>query len=288
MSFTYALVGDPVDSSLSPSMHNAALRELGMDDYSYIVYRVRKGELGAGIESLMATVGLAGLNVTIPHKVDVLEYLDEEDESCRLVGAANTVSVTDAGKLRGHNTDRDGFMSPIWRRNLTAAGSRVLLIGAGGAARAIVSAFATEAAVEVVIANRSRGRAEELAAFADKAGIGATVVGLDEAGREAPACKFIVNASPIGTAGEESPVPAEAIPSDSVVYDVVYRPMATDLAAKAKRRGATVIYGYEMLLWQACLSFEIWHGMKAPYEAMRRAILGPGAPEPGQPGAGGR
>ena len=273
MGSTYAVIGDPIDHSLSPTMHNAAFRELGMD-CSYIAYRVPAGELADGIESIRR-VGIAGINVTVPHKVAVMDVLDGADDECRRIGAANTVTFEDGGRRAvGHNTDMGGFLDPIWRRHLTVVGSKALVVGDGGAARAVVAALAGEGAVEITVANRTASRGEELAAFAGELGAYASAVPLEEAGGAARGCRFIVNAATTGMGGEDSPVPEDAIPSDSVVYDIVYRPMSTDLVAKARRRGAEVVYGYEMLVCQACRSFEIWHGKKAPYEAMRGAVLG--------------
>lgn len=282
MGGTYAVIGDPIDHSLSPTIHNAAFRELGMDS-SYIAYRVPAGELADGIESIRS-VGIAGINVTVPHKVAVMGLLDSADDDCRRIGAANTVSFGSDGRAAGHNTDMGGFLDPIWKRNLTVVGSKALVVGAGGAARAIVAALAGEGAVEITIANRTAKRGEELAEFAGGLGAYASAVPLEDAGRAARGCKFIVNAATTGMGGEPSPVPEDAIPADSVVYDIVYRPMTTDLVAKARRRGAEVVYGYEMLVWQACRSFEIWHGTRAPYEAMRGAVLGVRAGAPGAPG----
>ena len=253
-------------------------------DSSYIAYRVPAGELADGIESIKG-VGIAGINVTVPHKVAIMGLLDSADEDCRRIGAANTVSFGKDGRTVGHNTDMGGFLDPIWKRHLTVVGSKALVVGAGGAARAIVAALAGEGAVEIAIANRTAKRAEDLAEFAGGLGAYASAVPLEEAGAAARGCKFIVNASTTGMGGEQSPVPEDSIPADSVVYDIVYRPMTTDLVAKARRRGAEVVYGYEMLVWQACRSFEIWHGTRAPYEAMRGAVLGVRAGAPGAPGA---
>ena len=288
MGGTYAVIGDPIDHSLSPTIHNAAFRELGMDS-SYIAYRVPAGELEDGIESIRS-VGIAGINVTVPHKVAVMGLLDSADDECRRIGAANTVTFDGSGGgAVGHNTDMAGFLDPIWRRHLTVVGSKALVMGAGGAARAIVAALAGEGAVEITVANRTASRGEEIAAFAGELGAYASAVPLEEAGRAARGCRFIVNATTTGMGGEQSPVPEEAIPPDSVVYDIVYRPMSTDLLAKARRRGAEAVYGYEMLVGQAGRSFEIWHGVKAPYEAMRAAVLGrpAGAGQGGAPAPAG-
>ena len=285
MGNTYAVIGDPIDHSLSPTIHNAAFREMGMD-HSYIAYRVPAGELADGVDAIRR-VGIAGFNVTVPHKVGIMGLLDRADGDCARIGAANTVLLDDDGKLVGHNTDASGFMDPIWRRNLTVVGSKVLVIGAGGAARALVAAFAAEGAVEIVVANRTDSKAKELAGFAGEQGAVSSAVPLGEVPETARGCKFIVNGATLGMRGEESPVPEEAIGPDSIVYDIVYKPVATDLVIKARRRGAEVIYGYEMLVGQACLSFELWHGVKAPYEAMRRAVLGAWSGGPRGPGGGG-
>ena len=138
---TYAVIGDPIDHTLSPNIHNAAFRELGLD-CTYIGYRIPKGELAAGIESLKK-IKISGFNVTIPHKVEMIKFLDNVSEECSVIGATNTVSNVD-GRLRGYNTDMDGFLDPLKRRNLSVKDSSVLLIGAGGAARAITAGIAKE------------------------------------------------------------------------------------------------------------------------------------------------
>lgn len=276
---TFAVIGDPIDHSLSPHMHSAAFRDLGMADCSYIAYRIPRGELAQGLEAL-ARIGVSGFNVTIPHKVDIIEHLDSMDESCSMVGAANTVERAADGALKGHNTDVDGFADPIRRRGIDLRGARVLLLGAGGAARAVVSALAMAGVGHITIANRTAESASGLAGAAKLAGIGGVDAmglgpGVDAAAR---GCDMIVNATPIGLQGCETgsvPISAESINREAVVYDVVYRPINTDLIKKAKARGAVCILGYEMLLGQAARAFEIWHGgTKAPYGAMRRALLG--------------
>ncbi len=268
---TYAVIGDPIDRSLSPAIHNAAFRELGME-CTYIAYRIASGELAEGVESLRK-IGISGFNVTVPHKMAMMDYLDEADGDCSMIGAVNTVTNS-GGALKGYNTDMDGFLDPIRRRGIGTDGASVLLLGAGGAARAIVAAFAKAGAGEISIMNRTPERAHELAAFARKAGVRASHSGYDGMREAAAGCSFIVNATPAGYGGGPSPVPADIIPTDCTVYDIVYAPMKTGLVKNARERGAGVIYGYEMLLGQACRAFEIWHGMEAPYGAMKRALLG--------------
>jgi shikimate dehydrogenase len=270
MTKTFAVVGDPIDHSLSPNIHNAAFRTLGLD-CTYIAYRIPKGELAAGIESLKS-IKISGFNVTVPHKVEMLKYLDEMDDNCTLIGATNTVS-NDNGKLKGYNTDMDGFLDPIKKRNITIKNSNVLLLGAGGAARAIVVAFAKEKASKITIANRTKENTINLTCLAQKLGIAVETKSFQEIDAS-PQYKFIVNATSIGLKNETTPIPKECINKDTVVYDIVYMPMNTDLIVQAKKNNSTIIYGYEMLLGQAARSFQIWHGIDAPYDAMKKALLG--------------
>ncbi len=143
MTKTFAVIGDPIDHSMSPNIHSAAFRELGMD-CAYIAYRIPKGELADGLEGLKK-ISIAGFNVTIPHKIEMMGHLDRVDEACSLIGAANTVANTD-GMLKGYNTDMDGFLDPLRERLPVIRGSSVLLLGAGGAARAVVAGLAREKA----------------------------------------------------------------------------------------------------------------------------------------------
>jgi len=270
MTKTFAVIGDPIDHSLSPTIHNAAFRELGLD-CTYIAYRIPKMELSSGLESLKSIM-VTGFNVTIPHKIEMLKYLDDIDEDCKVIGAVNTV-VNNDGKLKGYNTDLQGFLEPIKKRKLEIKNSNVLLLGAGGAARAIVMGFVKEKAISITIANRTIENAQSLVDFAQKNGIEAKSCTLDKIDANSD-YKFIVNATSIGLKNESSPIDTSMINQDTVVYDIVYRPMNTNLIKQSKKIGATVIYGYEMLLSQAVKSFEIWHNIKAPYDTMKKAIVG--------------
>jgi len=268
---TYAVVGDPIDHSLSPTIHNAAFRELGLD-CTYIAYRIPKGELADGIEALKK-IKISGFNVTIPHKIEMVKFLDRVSEDCSVIGATNTVS-NDNGKLIGYNTDMDGFLAPFKKRNLNLKNSNILLIGAGGAARAITAGFAKEKAKKVTIANRTLQNANVLAQFAHKIGIDANAMTLDQVGESASEYDIIVNATSIGLNNEPSPISTKTINESSIVYDIVYKPINRDLIKQSKKNGAKIVYGYEMLLGQAALAFKIWHGVEAPYEVMKKSILG--------------
>ena len=271
MADTYAVIGDPIDHSLSPNIHNAAFRHLKLD-HSYIAYKISAGELAAGIDSLKK-IKIAGFNVTIPHKIEIMKFLDDMDTTSKVIGAVNTVS-NENGKLKGYNTDMIGFLDPIKKKNLAIKDSQVLLLGAGGAARAIVTAMIKEKASKITIVNRTQENANKLADFAKKIGGNVDTVSIEKANELVGDYKFIINSTSIGMKNEPSPISTRNISKNSVVYDIVYQPINTDLIKKSKENGATIIYGYEMLLSQAACSFEIWHKMEAPYDVMKNALLG--------------
>jgi len=271
MSKTFAVIGDPIDHSLSPNIHSAAFRELNLEN-SYIAYRIPKGELSEGIESLKK-IKIDGFNVTIPHKVEMMKYLDKMDESCSVIGAVNTVTNNE-GILKGYNTDMDGFLDPFKKKEIKMQDKKVLLLGAGGAARAIVAGVTKEKAKHITIANRTLENANNLAQFANKIGLDADAITIENVGNDLKDYDIIVNATSVGLKNEPSPISLESIKPETIVYDIVYMPMNTDFLKKAKKKGAKIIYGYEMLLGQAVRAFEIWHGIEEPYNAMKKAHLG--------------
>ena len=271
MADTYAVIGDPIDHSLSPNIHNAAFRSLNLD-CTYIAYKIPKDELASGIEALKA-IKIKGFNVTIPHKIEMMKLLDEMDTTCNVIGAVNTVSNED-GKLKGYNTDMVGFLDPIKKKNLPIKDSHVLVLGAGGAARAIITGMIKEKAGKITIANRTLKNANGLVEFAKKIGGNVNAISLQEANNLVSEYKFIINSTSLGMKNEPSPISTESIRKNSIVYDIIYKPVNTDLIKKSKENGATIIYGYEMLLSQAACAFEIWHKMPAPYDAMKRILLG--------------
>lgn len=271
MGKSFAVIGDPIDHSLSPNIHNAAFRELDLDS-SYIAYRIPKGELEGGIEGLKK-IKIDGFNITIPHKIEMMKYLDKIDEICNLIGAVNTVSNKD-GILKGYNTDMDGFLEPFKKKELNIDGINALLIGAGGAARAIVAGFTKEKAKSITIANRTLEKATSLSKFAKTIGLNANAIEIKDIKDTISNYDVIVNATSVGLKNESSVIELKGINEKTIVYDIVYMPMNTDFIKKAKVEKATIIYGYEMLLGQAVKAFEIWHDIEAPYNAMKKAVLG--------------
>ena len=268
---TFAVIGDPIDHSLSPTIHNAAYRQLNLE-CTYIAYKIPTGELKSGIESLKS-IKISGFNVTVPHKIEIMKFLDDVDESCKLIGAANTI-VNDNDSLKGYNTDMDGFLEPIKNRDISIKDSSILLIGAGGASRAIITGFAKEHAKKITIINRTKQKAEELAKFSRELGVESDIVSIDEVEKLNELYNLVVNASSLGLKSEPNIIPTKLITDKTVVYDIVYKPVNTELIKIAKKKNAKIIYGYEMLLGQATRSFEIWLKQKAPYDAMKKAILG--------------
>lgn len=269
---TYCIIGDPVQHSLSPLMQNSAFSALGIKS-SYISFRVPSRDLKTSIESLKS-IGIAGFNVTIPHKISILPYLDELDITASKSNAVNTVK-NDGGKLIGYNTDLYGFIQPLYKRNIDFKGIKILIIGAGGAAHAIVTALSYEKEIaETIVVNRSSHNASKLVQHGLKLGLNTHKEDFDNLSKLALQSDLIVNATSIGLNNESSPIERDYISPKCIVYDIVYKPIVTDLLGKAKEVHARVVYGYEMLIAQGAQAFKIWTGFDAPIIAMKKALFG--------------
>jgi shikimate dehydrogenase len=267
-----AIIGDPVEHSLSPAMHNAAFDALDLD-YVYMALRVPSGALEGAIATARV-LKMAGMNVTHPHKIKIQSLLDKLDKSAELVGAVNTVK-NDRGKLIGYNTDGAGAVRALKSEAGELAGRRVLLLGAGGAARAIAFSLVKEGA-ELNIANRTTPRAKELTAAIRKS-IG-TNVGLINLNRKELSetiknTDIIINATTIGMHPNvnHTLLTADLMHKGLIVNDIVYEPLQTRLLTEAKKAGARTVTGLGMLIHQAALSFEIWTGRRAPIKVMTAA-----------------
>lgn len=256
----YGVIGDPIAHSLSPLMHNAAFAACGMDAV-YLPFRVR--DLSDFIEAVRA-FGLSGFSVTLPHKQRILERLDDCDPLAAEIGAVNTVVVRGGRRLYGYNTDYVGVLRAMQRR-VPLASSRVLLLGAGGAARAVAFALAKAGAAVAVWARRP-AQARALA----------RAVGGESISRAAlrhERFDALVNCTPVGMfPGGGSPLEAGEL-NARVVMDLIYRPRQTELLKRAERRGIAVISGVDMFLEQGAAQWEIWTGQRAPRAVMRRAVL---------------
>ncbi|MCP8305027.1 MAG: shikimate dehydrogenase, partial [archaeon] len=250
------VIGHPIDASLSPIMHNEAFRATDLD-YVYLAFDV-KGSLEEAVEGLRA-LDVKGFNVTMPHKVAIIDLLDSIDEGASLVGAVNTV-VNDDGDLMGYNTDVDGVVSALETAGLSLNGLRALLIGAGGAARACVVALVSKGCREIVVLNRTISKAESMIReLSQKLDMICTVEELttDSLKKNMSSAHLLLNTTPIGAYPrlDESVVPPEFIKKDIVVFDAVYKPKKTKLLRDAERRGAKIIPGYEMFVGQGARSF---------------------------------
>jgi shikimate dehydrogenase len=269
---TYCIIGDPVHHSLSPAMQNAAFNSLHLN-CTYIAFRVPKGQLEESINALRA-VGISGFNVTIPHKVDILRFIDYLDSSAVKATAVNTVHNVD-GILKGYNTDTFGFIEPLRKRSVDFNGMNILLLGAGGSARAVLAAFSEENGInKIIIANRRQEKARELVKKGTDLGLKCQVTEMENVKNIATQSHLIVNTTPIGMNDEQSLIDYEHISKDTIVYDIVYKPVSTNLIENAKYAGAEVVYGYEMLLEQGARAFEIWTGHEAPRHIMKKSLFG--------------
>jgi 3-dehydroquinate dehydratase/shikimate dehydrogenase len=257
----YGVIGNPIGHSLSPLMHNAAFAARGMDAV-YLPFRVR--HLDDFIEAVRE-FAISGFSVTLPHKEHIIEHLDGCDPLAAEIGAVNTVQVRAGGRLYGYNTDYSGVLRAIEKR-VPLAKSRVLLVGAGGSARAAAFALAKNGAAVVIWARRA-AKARSLARASGGEAIERRAALRGE--------KFdaIVNCTPVGMyPGGGSPLEAAEL-NARVVMDLIYRPRKTELLKRAERRGIAVISGVEMFLEQGAAQWEIWTGRPAPRDVMRRAVV---------------
>jgi shikimate dehydrogenase len=274
--------GNPVAHSLSPQMQNTALADSGLA-MRYARFEINAEELPAAL-ALLGQLDFVGINLTIPHKIAALDLMDDLDESARLIGAVNTIRV-DHGKLRGFNTDGKGFSRAIREEfSVDLRDLRVLLLGAGGAARAIALQCAKENCERLVIANRSFEKAQKLTDELRDFFAGPKVLGpvarLQAIPLEEAAIRFqignvdlVVNTTPVGlNRGDASPIPARLLAPHLMIYDTIYSAERTPLLSAAVEAGARGANGLSMLLHQGALAFEIWFQREAPIDVMRKAL----------------
>jgi shikimate dehydrogenase len=269
-----AIIGDPVGHSLSPVMHNAAFKELKLN-LVYVAFTVTKSELKEAISSARI-LGFRGLNVTMPHKNAVMKYLDDTDSTAKSIGAVNTI-LNDKGRLVGFNTDGVGAMKALKENGISTEGKRLLLLGAGGAAKAIAFQAAQEVE-DLLVLNRTSEKAIKLAKTLHEK-FGKKVKGgkfsSERLKKEVKDADILVNATSVGMLpdGNRSLVPRTLLRPDLSVMDIVYCPLETKLVMDAKAAGAKAVSGLDMLLYQGVASFEIWTNQLAPIEVMKKAAL---------------
>lgn len=266
------LIGDPVEHSVSHYMHNAAFHKMGLD-FVYLPFRVTKEVLAEAVNGLRA-LNIQGMNVTLPHKIAVIPLLDEIDELARKIGAVNTI-VNEDGWLKGYNTDASGFLKMLSAGNINVEGKNVLVLGAGGACRAIAFIL-TDRGASLSLINRRLAPAAELADWifqefrrkidVMELGPGNLAAGLSQA-------DILINTTSVGMSpgSNATLVPENLLRKDLSVIDIIYNPVRTRLLQEAEHRGAAVLSGLEMLVWQGAAAFELWTAKKAPVEEMRQA-----------------
>lgn len=266
------VVGGPaqVGLSLSPAIHNAAFRSLDLD-WVYLLFGMDTESVQQGIRGLAAG-GVRGMNVTLPHKVSALAAMDDLSDSAKRIGALNTVEVR-AGILTGWNTDGEGLVRFLTMdAGAEIEGAHVLVIGAGGSARAVVYALASARAKAITVVARDRRKADRLASLAGSSIFSSGQLGAVSS-ENIEQADILINATPLGQGQEQPPIPTRAIRAGAAVVDLVYRPAVTPLIREARARGALAHSGLGMLLHQAALSFEIWTGISPPMDVMSAGAL---------------
>lgn len=261
------VIGWPITHSKSPLIHNFWLSKLGLDGH-YSRFPVAPEGLRTAIRALPA-LGIRGVNVTIPHKQAVMEALDEVAPAAKAIGAVNTVVVTGAGRLVGHNTDAAGFAEPL--RDCALAGRPACVVGAGGAARAVLAALKDLGVSDVRVINRSVDKAEGLLA---EFGVAGRAYGFDQSATALEGAALVANTSSLGMKGYP-PLELDLAPvaGDAVAYDIVYAPLETDLLKQAKARGLKTVDGLAMLVGQAADAFRLFYDAAPPRDAETEAAL---------------
>ena len=271
----YAVLGDPISHSMSPAMHNAAFGALGMPCI-YHAFRVRPSDLKDAIYGAKA-LGFGGLNLTIPLKEEALKYVEPDPIAAR-IGAVNTIDFADG--ITGHNTDGIGAMRALEDAGIPISGRNILIIGAGGAARAIAFQFGYNGG-DIVIANRTKERADRLArdVRAGLSELGKTPsvesIELGAIPEKIADADILINATSIGMHPDvdATPVPSDLLRPGLAVFDIVYNPRRTRLLLEAERKGATIVEGMRMLVHQGAEAFSIWTGREPPVEVMVEAVV---------------
>ncbi|MDF2563886.1 MAG: Shikimate dehydrogenase [Massilibacillus sp.] len=269
------IIGYPIGHSMSPHMHNAVIKALGLD-YTYIAMSVKPEDIKAAVLGLRA-LNFRGFNVTIPHKIAIMEHIDEINQGAKAIGAVNTV-VNNDGKLRGYNTDYIGFVAPLKKMNFSIKDKNALVLGAGGAARAVLWGLISEEASHITVVGRNK---EKLNALRDqfKEYFEIEIIDWNE-DKYAERCKtadIIINTTPIGMHPQVDacpPIDWLCVNKKALAYDLIYTPAVTQFLAQAKKNGNTILNGEGMLVEQGAAAFKMWTSRDALTQVMHDVLVG--------------
>lgn len=277
MNKLFGVLGNPISHSMSPDMHNDAFKQLEMNCH-YHAFRVQKDELKQFVDALRV-INISGFNVTIPHKVSIMDFLDEIDEEAKMIGAINTV-VNSEGRLIGYNTDGRGFLYSLLQVTTNPlVEASVLVLGAGGAARAVVTAVVDHGVKKLTIANRTTENAvkikENYEEYKKNAGGNIEVVTMAEVEGMISTFDIIINTTSIGMSPniDAIPIPLENIKQSVILCDLIYNPLKTKWLQLGEEKGATILNGVGMFVMQGALAFEKWTGIMPNIDNMEKVVL---------------
>ncbi|OFW80470.1 MAG: shikimate dehydrogenase [Alphaproteobacteria bacterium RIFCSPLOWO2_01_FULL_40_26] len=273
-----AVIGDPISHSLSPKIHNFFLKKYAIDG-SYEAIRVTKNDLQKEVKSLVDQ-GFAGFNVTLPHKEEIFKICHHKSKTAKLTGAVNTVIITADKKLFGHNSDAEGFLNNLKNcaPEFDLKNKNAFIIGAGGATRAIVYALIKSGVKKIFITNRNKNRADELIKnftnFATEKKCEMQFFNAKNFEKNLISCDLLINSTSLGMIGQEPLLlDLKNLNSSTIVYDIVYKPLMTDLLKSAQKRKNKIITGIGMLVEQALIGFESWFKQKPEYDEELEKLL---------------
>ena len=272
------LLGYPVKHSKSPQMHNTAFEALGLD-HVYMAFEVKEGFIKEGLDALK-TLNAVGANITMPLKTEVLEYLDDISEDAMIIGSVNTIKIED-GKIKGYNTDGRGFVKALQERGIDFKGKKIVIAGAGGAARAVATQLAFDGAGEIVIINRTLNTAraiiDNISKHITSCKARALEMDRDILIDEIHDAAVLVNCTSLGmeaTIDQAIISSSEALHKDLFVADIIYDPEKTKLLKMAEEAGCNYMNGLGMIIWQGAIAFKIWTGQEMPVDLIKNEIFG--------------
>lgn len=269
------IFGYPVGHSFSPLMQNAAIEALGLP-YIYIPFEVSPENLGSAVNGIKP-LGIAGVNITVPHKEKVIPFLDEITEEASLIGSVNTIENKN-GRLIGHNTDSRGYIRSLREdAGFDPKGKKALIIGAGGGARGVIAGLSVNGIAEIVIANRTLGKGEALAAEFGKKFKGIKFSAHPLSSLKDPdilsSLDLVINTTSMGLEGKSIEIELSFTPSHTLISDIAYKPSTTSFLKNAQETGRKTLDGLGMLLYQGAISFETWTSYTAPVDVMKKALI---------------